>query len=194
MMDMVNTTGPGFVFLWGLHVLSVVLFFVGILFLVLWAMKTLTPGQLKTWGIGLAVAGTIAFLLTIGLRGAPGMGFGMGKFEKGMMHGEMMDKMMDHMMDDEDSDMHRMEGDDDMMGMSMDDMSAMLEGKTGDAFDKAFIEGMIPHHQGAIGMARAAQQSAKHDEIKNMANEIILAQQREIDQMKQWQKDWGFTQ
>jgi len=82
----------------------------------------------------------------------------------------------------------------DMKGMSMDDMASMLEGKTGDAFDKAFIEGMIPHHQGAIDKARAALQSAKHDEIKRMARDIISAQQSEIDMMKQWQKDWGYNQ
>lgn len=98
-------------------------------------------------------------------------------------------------MDDDDnaSGMNHMGMNGDAMSMSMDDMSAMLEGKTGDAFDKAFIEGMIPHHQGAIDMAKAAQQSAKHEEIKRMADAIISAQQREIDQMNQWMKDWGYT-
>ena len=40
---------------------------------------------------------------------------------------------------------HTMAGD--MMDMSMADMGKMLERKTGDALDKAFLEGMIPHHQ-----------------------------------------------
>lgn len=97
---------------------------------------------------------------------------------------------MGGMMDMDEDDMKM----DDAMGMSMNDMSAMLEGKTGDDFDAAFIEGMIPHHQGAIDMARAALTSAKHAQIKNMANAIISAQQREIDMMKQWQKSWGYTQ
>ena len=35
----------------------------------------------------------------------------------------------------------------DPMAMSMADMGKMLEGKTGDALDQAFLEGMIPHHQ-----------------------------------------------
>ncbi len=77
--------------------------------------------------------------------------------------------------------------------MSMDDMMAELEGNTGDDFDKAFIEMMIPHHEGAIDMARAAQQSAKHQEIKDMAEDIISAQQSEIDMMKGWQQSWGYT-
>lgn len=69
----------------------------------------------------------------------------------------------------------------------------MLEGKTGDAFDAAFIEAMIPHHQGAIDMANAALKNAKHKEIQQMAKAIISAQQKEIDTMKQWQKNWGYT-
>jgi uncharacterized protein (DUF305 family) len=80
------------------------------------------------------------------------------------------------------------------MSMSMDDMSAVLQGKSGDDFDKAFIEGMIPHHQGAIDMARLALKDAKHEEIRTMATAIISAQQQEIDQMKQWLADWGYTQ
>lgn len=78
----------------------------------------------------------------------------------------------------------------DESGMSMEDMVHGLEGKTGDDFDKAFISGMIVHHEGAIDMANEAKKSAKHEEIKKMADEIIAAQSREIDQMNQWYKDW----
>lgn len=80
------------------------------------------------------------------------------------------------------------------LSMSMDDMMEELEGKTGDDFDKAFIEMMIPHHEGAIAMARAGQKSAKHQEIKDMADDIISAQQSEIDMMRGWQREWGYTQ
>lgn len=76
--------------------------------------------------------------------------------------------------------------------MSMQDMTDGLADETGDAFDKAFLETMIVHHQGAIDMARAAQQKAKHPEIKDMADDIISTQQGEINQMKQWMKDWGY--
>lgn len=88
----------------------------------------------------------------------------------------------------------------DMSGMShgssmtMDDMVNMLKGKTGDELDAAFLEGMIPHHQGAIDMANLVLQNAKHEEIRQMARDIISAQQREIDMMKQWQRDWGYVQ
>lgn len=76
------------------------------------------------------------------------------------------------------------------MGRAMDDMMAGLEGKTGDEFDKAFLSEMIMHHQGAVQMAQAALQHAKHQELKNMAQEIISAQTREITQMQEWQKSW----
>ena len=88
------------------------------------------------------------------------------------------------------SQMHeQMMGDDEM---SMSGMVNALEGKTGDGFDKAFIEQMIPHHQGAIEIAKLAQQYAKHDEIKNLADDIIAAQTKEINMMKQWQSSWGY--
>ena len=57
-------------------------------------------------------------------------------------------------------------------------------------FDLAFINAMIPHHQSAIDAAKAAEQSAQRPEIKQMAQEIIAAQQREIDQMTQWRTSW----
>lgn len=78
------------------------------------------------------------------------------------------------------------------MGMSMNEMTATLVGKTGDEFDMAFIEAMIAHHQGAIEMAKLARESAKHKEIRNLAEEIIKAQTKEIEQMQMWQKTWGY--
>lgn len=80
----------------------------------------------------------------------------------------------------------------DMMSMSMSDMGAMLEGKTGDDLDRSFLEGMIPHHQGAVDMAKYLS-GAKHPELRQLGIEIMAAQNREIAQMKQWQKDWGYT-
>lgn len=69
-----------------------------------------------------------------------------------------------------------------------------LEGKTGDDFDAAFIADMIEHHQGAIDMAKLANSRAKHQEIKQLSNDIIAAQQAEIEQMRKWQKTWDYSQ
>lgn len=76
--------------------------------------------------------------------------------------------------------------------MTMGEMTNSLQGKTGDDFDKAFISEMIIHHQGAIDMAKLAQANAKHDEVKNLANDILAAQSKEIDMMQTWQTQWGY--
>ena len=85
-------------------------------------------------------------------------------------------------------------GDIGMMGMgsSMNQMMESLGGKTGDDFDEAFISAMIAHHEGAIEMAEEALVSAKHDEIKNLAEDIISAQTSEIEQMMEWKNTWGY--
>ncbi len=78
------------------------------------------------------------------------------------------------------------------MGSSMDEMMSFLEGKTGDEFDQAFLEAMIAHHQGAIEMAKVAKVSAMHEEIKSMTDDIIAAQTKEVEMMKDWQSQWGY--
>ena len=80
-----------------------------------------------------------------------------------------------------------------MSSMSMDDMTADLKNKTGDEFDKAFIANMIAHHEGAVEMAKLSAKNAKHEEIKNLSNDIIAAQEKEISEMRQWQVDWGYS-
>lgn len=77
--------------------------------------------------------------------------------------------------------------------MSMAEMNEQLEGLSGDDFDKAFIEMMVAHHEGAVEMAELIPSRAKHDEIKNLGEAIISAQTKEIEEMKQWQQDWGYA-
>jgi uncharacterized protein (DUF305 family) len=57
-------------------------------------------------------------------------------------------------------------------------------------FDKAFIDAMIPHHHSAIYMAQVAHEKSKIAAIKELAENIMSAQKREIEQMKQWRKVW----
>lgn len=103
---------------------------------------------------------------------------GMNQIDNQKSYSQGMDQMHEQMMGDEE--------------MTMGGMVNELKGKTGDDFDKAFIEQMISHHQGAIDMAKLAQQYAKHDEMKNLADDIISAQAKEINQMHQWQSSWGY--
>lgn len=77
--------------------------------------------------------------------------------------------------------------------MTMGEMKTGLKDKKGDNYDEAFISSMIEHHQSAVDMAKLSAQNAKHEEIKQLSNDIVAAQEKEIRQMKQWQKDWGYT-
>lgn len=57
---------------------------------------------------------------------------------------------------------------------------------TGDS-DRDFVAGMIAHHQGAIDMAKVVIQHGKDADIRKLAEEIVIAQEKEIAQMKEWQ-------
>jgi uncharacterized protein (DUF305 family) len=74
-------------------------------------------------------------------------------------------------------------------GMAMD--MGPMEVPAGDApFDQRFIQAMIPHHEGAIAMARDALEQAERQEIKELAQAVITAQEGEIAQMKAWLQEW----
>jgi uncharacterized protein (DUF305 family) len=89
----------------------------------------------------------------------------------------MYDEQMGHMMP--------------MSGTMRDSM--MMSGDLGakdDQFDLRFMNAMLPHHEAALTMAKEAVEKSNHPEIKQLAQAILSSQQQEIDQMKQWRKDW----
>lgn len=125
------------------------------------------------WALGILLLGIL-------------VGFGLGNTNSrysgrmmGNFYGEKSwDKktmMMDHVMS--------------MEGM-MNSMTLGLRDKTGAQFDQAFLSEMIIHHEGAVAMANLVLQNSERAELINLAKEIITAQTKEINQMKEWQKNW----
>jgi len=75
---------------------------------------------------------------------------------------------------------------DSMRGMNM----TKLNTASGNSFDIEFVNQMLPHHEGALVMAREALAKAEHSEIKILANQIIQDQEAEIKQMQAWKTEW----
>ncbi|MCU0527328.1 MAG: DUF305 domain-containing protein [Elainella sp. Prado103] len=69
-------------------------------------------------------------------------------------------------------------------------MGNMTLGPADENFDLRFIDGMIPHHEGAVVMAEEALQKSNRTEIKALAQAIIAAQEQEISELQAWRSAW----
>jgi uncharacterized protein (DUF305 family) len=111
--------------------------------------------------------------------------------------GQGGERGMNHMMDDGDykekgdrGGMHMMPdgtmmGDDDGMMGGMDHSMMMVSS------EREFLTGMIPHHQEAVDTAKeVVERGGSTPAIKKLAEDIIVAQEKEIAEMKQWYQDW----
>ncbi|MDQ0132933.1 uncharacterized protein (DUF305 family) [Neorhizobium galegae] len=67
------------------------------------------------------------------------------------------------------------------------DMATQYSGDT----DADFVRSMIPHHQGAIDMAKIELAHGKDPEIRQLAEAVIKAQEAEIAEMRSWLKAHG---
>ncbi len=82
-----------------------------------------------------------------------------------------------------------------MMGggmMHMDSMSGDLDVlSSAKDFDLEFIRQMIPHHEMAVMMARMLASTTDRAEMKELADQIITSQSKEIEMMRSWEKAWS---
>lgn len=74
-----------------------------------------------------------------------------------------------------------------MMGNMRTDLAALSNAKN---FDQSFIEEMIPHHEMAVMMSQHLLSNAVHPEMKQLAQAIIQAQTKEINEMQSWYQQW----
>lgn len=101
--------------------------------------------------------------------------------------GEMADSMMPGMEMPEGMDEAHM-----ALGAGMDRMNAdMAMGMLPEDIDVAFVCSMIPHHQGAIDMAKAALEHGDDPWVRAMAQQVITAQEQEIKDMLGWLEGQG---
>jgi uncharacterized protein (DUF305 family) len=122
----------------------------------------------KAWSLALLLAG--AFLLAAcggaesGQQADGSAGGGHGQMDHGQMgHGSM--------------------------GIGSKGMAKQMVMENGKYSDEAFIDAMVPHHQGAIAMTEVALKNAEHEEIKELSRNIISSQQSEIEELKSIKKE-----
>lgn len=75
-------------------------------------------------------------------------------------------------------------------GMMMGGVTDFSDLENAEPFDKEFIEQMIPHHQMALMMTSMMLRGTQKTEMRDLANEIIVAQSKEIEQMRSWYQEW----
>ena len=68
---------------------------------------------------------------------------------------------------------------------AMTKMMADMQVKPSGDVDRDFVEMMVPHHQGAVDMAKAELRYGRNEVLRRLAQEIIVTQQQEITVMRQ---------
>ncbi|MDQ3913311.1 MAG: DUF305 domain-containing protein [Actinomycetota bacterium] len=105
--------------------------------------------------LALVLVATLWFLASCGSSGGGSQGNGSGGDMEGMDHGSM----------------------------NPEDMARQMVAPNGEYSDKHFIDAMVPHHQGAVEMAEVALKNAEHKQIKQLAEDIVTAQEAEIEEL-----------
>lgn len=106
-----------------------------------------------------------------------------GFFGREAMYGEMGARMYGDDIIDNDGELMHM----------MDEMMLIGRGQTGEAYEQAWLRGMVVHHLGAIAMSERLLEQTDRPELIELANDIIESQSAEVELMKGWLDTW-FTE
>jgi uncharacterized protein (DUF305 family) len=81
------------------------------------------------------------------------------------------------------------------MDMGSQGMARQMVMENGRYSDERFIDAMVPHHQSAVEMAEVALDKAEHQEIRNLAEDIVTTQEAEIEELKRIkQREFGTSE
>lgn len=78
---------------------------------------------------------------------------------------------------------------DGMDGMDHSSSGGAIE-TNGQPYDRAFIDNMVPHHEGAVAMAKIVIAKGTRADVEQLAAQVIAAQNSEIQRMKAWRNEW----
>lgn len=96
----------------------------------------------------------------------------------------MYEEMAEHMYEDD-----IINGDGELQHM-MDEMLLIGRGKTGEAYEEAFLRGMVTQHFGAIAISKNLLKQTERPELVEFANDVIENQTAEVETMKGWLEVW----
>lgn len=115
---------------------------------------------------------------------------GSGQQEEGSSSESAQEEKSDNMQSMDHGEMSGMEGMD-QASMNSQEAARQMVAPNGEYSDAAFVDSMVPHHEGAVEMAQAALENAEHEEIKALAQDIISAQRAEIDLFGEIREELG---
>lgn len=78
-----------------------------------------------------------------------------------------------------------------MAGMASSEEIQKLENSEDRDFDLLFTRLMIDHHVGGIQMAESVVQNGRSERIEDIAQNMVEAQQKEVNMMKEWRNEWS---
>ncbi len=110
--------------------------------------------------------------------------------EQGSTSESAQEEESDNMQGIDHGEMSGMEGMD-QASMNSEEAARQMVAPNGEYSDAAFVDSMVPHHEGAVEMAQVALDNAEHEEIRTLAQDIVSAQRAEIELFGEIREELG---